>query len=280
MAPTEETKEIVTKSENIELKTGDFKSLEIKETKALEEIQSKTEEAAKSKNEKKYSFFSLFRYSDGLDKLIIAVAVLSSMAIGVVMPLMTIVFGEITTWFIMLSFFHQNNIPVPDTFKETFNAQVLQDVLYFVILGFASFVLAYLMMSLWMITGERQSKRIREAYFAAIMRQDIGWFDTQTPGELTTRISGDTQLMQDGISEKIGLCIQYFVTFLAGFVIAFIKGWKLALVLCSVFPLLAIAGGFMSFVISRRSQKGTLANSRQVLLSIGRHILIQGAITL
>lgn len=42
-------------------------------------------------------------------------------------------------------------------------------------------------------------------------------------GDITTRISSDTSLYQEGISDKIGLIIQNFSTLLGGFIIAFIK---------------------------------------------------------
>jgi ABC-type multidrug transport system fused ATPase/permease subunit len=67
----------------------------------------------------------------------------------------------------------------------------------------------------------------------------------------------DTAVIQEGISEKIGLMIQFFCTFVSGFVIAFVKGWKLALVLCSVFPLLAGAAVFMSWALSGGSSESS-----------------------
>ncbi|CAG8762839.1 9902_t:CDS:2, partial [Acaulospora morrowiae] len=118
------------------------------------------------------------------------------------------------------------------------------------------FVCAYTHMSLWMMAGERQAKRVRELYFASILRQDIAFFDSSSTGDVTTRISGDISLYQEGISEKVGLIIQFTTTFIAGFVIAFTKGWKLSLVLCAVFPLMAIAGGIMAKAISNDTTKG------------------------
>jgi len=32
-------------------------------------------------------------------------------------------------------------------------------------------------MSTWMITGENQTIRFRKAYFSAILKQEVGWFD-------------------------------------------------------------------------------------------------------
>ena len=43
--------------------------------------------------------------------------------------------------------------------------------------------------SFWGITCERQVHRIRKQFFNAILRQEIGWFDTQQSGELTTRLA-------------------------------------------------------------------------------------------
>jgi len=46
----------------------------------------------------------------------------------------------------------------------------------------------------------------------------------------------------------LALLFQYFSAFIAGFVIGFIYGWELTLVILSVSPLLAISGGVMAKV--------------------------------
>lgn len=58
----------------------------------------------------------------------------------------------------------------------------------------------------WIVTGERQSSRIRSLYLKTILRQDIEFFDTQTnTGEVIERMSGDTILIQDAMGEKVNL---------------------------------------------------------------------------
>jgi ATP-binding cassette subfamily B (MDR/TAP) protein 1 len=84
-----------------------------------------------------------------------------------------------------------------------------------------------------MYTGERASRNIREQYLASIMRQNIAFFDKLGAGEITTRLTSDTNLIQDGVSEKVGLTLTAVSTFVTAFVIAFIKYWKLALILTS-----------------------------------------------
>ena len=55
-----------------------------------------------------------------------------------------------------------------------------------------------------MVTGERQSGRIRRMYLKTILRQDVAFFDKETnTGEVVGRMSGDTVLIQDAMGEKV-----------------------------------------------------------------------------
>lgn len=59
-------------------------------------------------------------------------------------------------------------------------------------------------MSCWMIAGERQAARIRSIYLKTILRQDVGFFDTEVnTGEIVGRMSGDTALIQEAMGEKV-----------------------------------------------------------------------------
>ncbi len=66
----------------------------------------------------------------------------------------------------------------------------------------------------------------------------MGWFDKAEGGSLSTRLALDTQLVQDSISEKVGASIQSLAQFITGFVIAFVKGWQLALVMLAGIPVM------------------------------------------
>lgn len=65
----------------------------------------------------------------------------------------------------------------------------------------------------WVMTGEKTSRRIREAYLRSILRQNIGFFDKIGAGEVTTRITSDIHLIQEGISEKIPITFQFIAQF-------------------------------------------------------------------
>src|SRR6185369_4228254 len=154
-------------------------------------------------------FIQLFRFSTTSDKILIAFGSIGAVANGTALPLMTIAFGGIIT---ALAVFAIGAAQTTDGEQLDALADQMQDTIrdklyYFIGLGAATFVLSYLQMAFWMVAGENQAKRIREKYYAAIMRQDIAFFDAISTGNVTSRISGDISLLQEGISEKVGLIV-------------------------------------------------------------------------
>nr|XP_011463651.1 PREDICTED: ABC transporter B family member 11-like [Fragaria vesca subsp. vesca] len=125
-------------------------------------------------------------------------------------------------------------------------------------------------MSCWMITGERQAAQIRCLYLKTILRQDVSFFDKEAnTGEIVGRMSGDTVLIQEAMGEKVGTFIQLVATFIAGFVIAFIKGWHLTLVLLTSIPPLVLSGALISLTIRKLASRG------QAAYSIGANVVEQ-----
>lgn len=145
------------------------------------------------------------------------------MANGVAIPIMTIIFSDFIQVFIAFQAAILSGSGLDATRAELDNG-IKKNAIYFIILGCAVFVCAYGQMFFWMTSGENQAKRIRELYYTSILRQDIAFFDSVPTGDVTTRISGDTSVYQEGISEKVGLIIQQFAIFLSGFIIAYTKG--------------------------------------------------------
>lgn len=143
-----------------------------------------------------------------------------------------------------------------------------------------------------MYTGERQVSTLRKKYLEAVLKQDVGFFDTDArTGDIVFSVSTDTLLVQDAISEKvgwvlynfhlhrkvlifkIGLCcnnvqvgnfIHYLSTFLAGLVVGFVAAWRLALLSVAVIPGIAFAGGLYAYTLT-----GLTSKSRQSYANAG-----------
>ena len=117
-----------------------------------------------------------------------------------------------------------------DDFKRDLN----RFSLYFLALGLGKFVTIYIATAGFLYSGDSIARKVRERYLDAIMRQNVGYFDRLGAGEITTRITTDTNAVQDGISQKVGLNMTAVSTFLSAFVIGFVKSWKLTLIMFSV----------------------------------------------
>ncbi|KAG2569203.1 hypothetical protein PVAP13_7NG371700 [Panicum virgatum] len=108
----------------------------------------------------------------------------------------------------------------------------------------------------WMYTGERQVIALRKAYLDAVLRQDVGFFDTDArTGDIVFGVSTDTLLVQDAIGEKVGNFIHYIATFLAGLVVGFVAAWRLALLSVAVIPAIAFAGGLYAYTLTGLTSK-------------------------
>ncbi|CAA7017251.1 unnamed protein product [Microthlaspi erraticum] len=173
--------------------------------------------------DEKVPFYKLFSFADRKDIGLMTVGTISAVANGLTQPLLTLLFGQIVNAF--GSF---------DIFKEV--SKIAVKILY---LAAYACLFSFLQVSCWVVTGERQSTRIRSLYLKTILRQDIEFFDTETStGEVIGRMSGDTVLIQDAMGEKVGKFLQLMATFFGGFVVAFIRGWELTLILLVCIPLI------------------------------------------
>lgn len=164
-------------------------------------------------------YFSLFRYASRKDTVIMVLAFIASIAAGAVMPLMTLVYGNFAGSFTSFS--------VDAVAAAKFQDQINKFTLYFVYLGIGSFITSYISIIGFSYTGERITQQIRELYLRAIFRQNIAFFDFLGSGEITTRISSDMNLVQDGIGQKIALFVTGVSMFVSAIIIGFIRSWKL-----------------------------------------------------
>ncbi|XP_023931974.1 multidrug resistance protein 1-like [Lingula anatina] len=216
------------------------------------------------------SFGKLFRYATKFDVLLILVGTLFAIAHGAAFPMLMVVFGDMTDTFIM------------NSTSGAFNEEMTKFTLQYVYIGAGCFVASYIQIACWMSACERQVLKLRKTFFFCILRQEIGWFDQNPSGELSTRLVDDIERVREGLGDKFSQCIQFLAQFVAGFAFGFWKGWKMALVMMSLTPLLAVASAFMSKVIAsystREQQAYAAAGSvaEEVLSSIRTVVSFRG----
>ncbi|KAE8697226.1 hypothetical protein F3Y22_tig00110627pilonHSYRG00097 [Hibiscus syriacus] len=194
----------------------------------------------------KVPFLKLFAFADPTDILLMIAGTTGAIGNGISMPLMTILFGELTDSFGQ----NQNNNEVV--------------ALNFVYLGVGDVVSGFLQVTCWMVTGERQAARIRSLYLKTIHRLDIAFFDLETnSGEVVGRMSGGREgIMILILCVSVGKFLQLISMFIGGFVVAFIRGWLLTLVMLSSLPLLVIAGAAVSLIVANTASQGQNAYAK------------------
>ncbi|CBI28004.3 unnamed protein product, partial [Vitis vinifera] len=116
--------------------------------------------------------------------------------------------------------------------------------LYFVYLALAVMVVAFMEGYCWSRTSERQVLRIRYKYLEAVLRQEVGFFDSQeaTTSEIINSISKDTSLIQEVLSEKVPTFLMHASVFISGLAFATYFSWRLSLVAFPLLLLLIIPG--------------------------------------
>ncbi|KAF9626088.1 hypothetical protein IFM89_030756 [Coptis chinensis] len=192
---------------------------------------------AEKRKDQSLQFYKLFSFADKYDYFYMGVGSLGAVIHGSAMPVFFLLFGK------MVNGFGKNQSDLHAMVHE-----VSKYSLYFVYLGLVVCLSSY--------AGERQVSTLRKKYLEAVLKQDVGFFDTDArTGDIVFSVSTDTLLVQDAISEKVGNFIHYLSTFLAGLVVGFISAWKLALLSVAVIPGIAFAGGLYAYTLTGLTSK-------------------------
>ncbi|XP_075612847.1 bile salt export pump isoform X4 [Balearica regulorum gibbericeps] len=239
-------------------------------------IEKKSEKSSEKKeNSIRVGFFQLFRFSSSLEILMMAVGSFCAIVHGAAQPAVLLVFGAMADTFIeydieMQELKDPGKICVNNTImwsngtvhQNEKNATIRCGLLdieqemtkfagYYAGIGCAVLLLGYLQICFWVMAAARQIQKIRKAYFRKVMRMDIGWFDCTSVGELNTRISDDVNKINEAIADQVAIFIQRLTTFVCGFLLGFVSGWKLTLVIIAVSPLLGVGAAVYGLAVAK-----------------------------
>jgi ATP-binding cassette subfamily B (MDR/TAP) protein 1 len=263
-------------------KVSDMGTDDKKDEEKKEEEEAKDEEK-KEEELPKVGFMQLFRYATGWDRFLIILAMITATEVGLSQPAMMIVFGDMTDSFVDAGKFAICNNET-DTFneyiceltistaspeeqalfsdpayianvtKEESNKMIDQIIVHtmtFIYLGVLTWICGWISGTCITISSNRMTNRIRVKYFEKILRQDIGYFDTNSPGELNSRLFEDVRKISKGLGEKLTITMQASMQFIGGIAIGFYYGWEMTLVIFAFFPLLAGTGYVLMTITTR-----------------------------
>ncbi|KAL9112785.1 MAG: hypothetical protein Q9227_003088 [Pyrenula ochraceoflavens] len=219
-------------------------------------------------------FFAIYRFATNIDVLYIVGSTVACAAAGVSVPLMMAVLGALAGNF-------SGHLTTADS-DPGFVGNVNHNVLYFVYIGVAQLVLVSTGMYGLNMAGERITTRLRRAFLAAVLRQNVAFFDSVGAGEIAVRMSNDMNLVQDGISQKIGIIASGVAGFFAAIILSFIYNWRVALVLLCIPALIIVIMGGCGAAMKRFQEKATAeygqtSSFAEEVLSCIRNVIAYGS---
>ncbi|KAL8223203.1 hypothetical protein R6Q57_020602 [Mikania cordata] len=215
----------------------------------------------------KKSITIIFRYADWFDKLLILLGTLGAIGDGMSTNVLLVFVSRL---------FNHLGYGRGVQHTENFMAEIEKCSLAFVYIGLGVMVMAFMEGYCWSKISERQVLKIRYRYLEAILRQEVGFFDSQeaTTSEIISSISKDTSLLQEVLSEKVPKFLMHTSVFISGLAFCTYFSWRLSLVAFPTLILLIIPGliyGKYLLYLSKRSfEEYSKANSivEQALASI------------
>lgn len=202
--------------------------------------------------EEPVAFFKMFRYATMKDRLLYALGIICAIATGLTTPANSLIFGNLANSMI------DYGTPVNGTTSSAVDS-LLDAVETFAfqnsMIGIVMLVCSYISITTFNYAAQAQIVRIRGKFLRSVLHQDMSWYDFNQSGEVASRMNEDLSKMEDGIAEKDVMFLNYIVAFIGSLVLAFYKGWLLALVCLSSLPVTFIALGVVSIATSKLSKK-------------------------
>ncbi|CBJ25073.1 P-GlycoProtein related [Caenorhabditis elegans] len=187
----------------------------------------------KSRSSQGNSLSNLFRHSGCADYLLLLGGLVLSAANGALLPFNSLIFEGITNVLMKGEAQWQNG-----TFDyDTFSSGIQHYCLLYFLLGVLMFTCTYFSNACLFTMAERRLYCIRKHLLQSVLRQDAKWFDENTVGGLTQKMSSGIEKIKDGIGDKIGVLVSGIATFISGVALGFYMCWQLTLVMLVTVPL-------------------------------------------
>lgn len=158
------------------------------------------------------SIFRLYTFTTASERALMFLGLFLAAVAGAMQPLMTIIFGTLTTAFTnygaaQMALYTGEASPealaLADQAEDNVRREARNSALWLLGIGIGMMIATYGYTLIFAYVSEINSKRLREAYLRAVLRQEIAYFDNIGAGEVATRIQTDCHLVQDATSEYV-----------------------------------------------------------------------------
>ncbi|GMF80608.1 unnamed protein product [Phytophthora fragariaefolia] len=182
----------------------------------------------------------LYRYATPMDKALLGLEVVMAGVGGALFPCMALVFGS------AIDSFAQADGGVD---RDAVNSAALD----FFFISIALFVTDYSSGVLFAYTAEPQMKELRTEVLRHLLYLDISWYDKIDPLHLSSRLTGDTIKVKDGMGQKLCDSVRFTCQFFTGYIIGFVRGWDITLVMSCLMPFMVGSMGVLLKIMQKRA---------------------------
>ncbi|XP_077600928.1 ABC-type oligopeptide transporter ABCB9-like [Stigmatopora nigra] len=134
------------------------------------------------------------------------------------------------------------------------------------VLAFTSSIAVGVRGGVFTLTFARLNLRFRNHLFRTLMKQDIGFFDENHTGDITSRLSADTTQVSDLISQNINVLLRSTIKAVGFLIFMFGMSWKLTLVNMMGLPFIALISEYYGNYYKKLTKEvqTTLARANKV----------------
>ncbi|CAM1323324.1 pgp-2 (predicted) [Pycnogonum litorale] len=126
------------------------------------------------------------------------------------------------------------------TDNETARSQSVSYALIFLAIGLATGLSTFVQVTMFAISGENLTMRIRELAFEAMLKQEMSWHDDKrnSKGVLCAQLSSDASGIQGATGARLATLIRSISTMGAAVALSFYLNWQLSLIVGAFIPLI------------------------------------------
>ncbi|MBK9398939.1 MAG: ATP-binding cassette domain-containing protein [Saprospiraceae bacterium] len=139
--------------------------------------------------------------------------------------------------------------------KSKYNYTINQYGLFFIVLLVAQGILSYGRSIALAVVSERGVSQVRQDLYAAMITQPVSFFESNKVGELTSRITGDVEQLQNVFSVTLAEFIRQLITLVVGIAILAYVTPKLSLIMLATFPVIVLLAIFFGRYIRKLSKE-------------------------
>ena len=189
-------------------------------------------------------------FFESIDYLLVTLAIIGSFVSGASVPIMFYLMAQIYSDIGNTS---EATVSIEDlpAMMEIVEDSLEDQMKKQLIFGAITFVSKFIAISCWTLLGDRVIYNFKKKYFALLLAQKQGLFDTSNAFQFSTKIQTQISKIQGGIGDNTDYIIFNTGRAIVGIILSFVASWKISIVEICIAPIGVGYYAIVMMVVSR-----------------------------